>query len=102
MVYIENSGRKEQALATYIFYTTEGYTYQPNSEAMEPDIENLQVLGFAAGETEEEAFKNLLDENEWLLETTFDQVRCIELKYDNYNEHIGMFSIRSAETGRLT
>jgi len=31
---------EEDPMGAYIFITTEGYTYQPGSEAVEPDIEN--------------------------------------------------------------
>jgi hypothetical protein len=48
---------------SYIFITTEGYTYQPGSESIEPDIENCQVIGFAHGVDEQNAFKNLIAEN---------------------------------------
>lgn len=41
----------------------EGYTYQPGSTSFEPDIENLQVIGFAGGNSREEATRNLLTEN---------------------------------------
>ena len=37
----------------YIFLTNEGYTYQPDSESIEPDCENAQLIGIAAGNTEE-------------------------------------------------
>ena len=40
----------------YLFLTNEGYTYQPDSESIEPDCENAQLIGIAAGNTEEEAF----------------------------------------------
>jgi hypothetical protein len=47
-------------MRNYIFLTAEGFTYQPNSESIEPDIENLQVIGFAKGEDAKEAFQQLL------------------------------------------
>ena len=34
-------------MKSYIFITTEGFTYQPGSESPEPDVENCQVIGFA-------------------------------------------------------
>ena len=43
-------------MARYIFLTMEGYTYLPDSEAMEPYVENCQMLGFAEGENAKEAF----------------------------------------------
>ncbi len=66
-------------MKTYIFLTSEGYTFQPNSDSIEPDIENYQVIGFSAGENEEEAFERLLQENEYLLETSFDEIYCYQL-----------------------
>jgi len=71
----------------YIFLTLEGYTFQPESDfnVMEPDIENLQVIGFAPGVNQEDAFKNLLEENECLLKTKFDEVFCYQLS-DSYED----------------
>ena len=64
----------------FIFITHEGYTYQPNSESLEPDIENMQVIGFAEGVSAEDAMKNLEKENSYLKETSFDRIIGIELK----------------------
>ena len=66
----------------FIFLSTEGHTYQPKSESCEPDIENIQVIGIEAGKDEEEAFKNLLANNPWLLDTSFDEVAAYENKLD--------------------
>ncbi|MFH1783468.1 MAG: hypothetical protein ABH868_01015 [bacterium] len=66
----------------YIFLSTEGVTFQPNSESIEPDIENIQVVGFANGENSKEAFQNLIKENSYLLETTFDEIFSYELSED--------------------
>ena len=65
-------------MKTYVFITEEGLTYQPNSESTEPDIENCQVIGFAEGNSPEEAFNNLIAENGYLLETNFDEIMCFE------------------------
>jgi len=68
---------------SYIFITAEGYTFQPESTSIEPDIENCQVIGFAKGENPKQAFQNMIQENKNLLETTFDELICYELKdYD--------------------
>jgi len=72
---------------SYIFITTEGYTYQPDSESAEPDIENCQVIGFAEGKNKQKAFESLVQKNNCLLETTFDELICFELKHPNYFEH---------------
>jgi len=63
----------------YIFLTFEGFTFQPNSESVDPDIENLQVIGFAKGKDPKKAFKELVKENNYLLETDFNEVFSYEL-----------------------
>jgi len=67
----------------YIFITTEGHTYQPDSESFEPDVENAQVLGFEDGTNVEDAFQNLLNNNAWLAESKFNEVMIYELKNQN-------------------
>ncbi len=62
---------------SYIFVTMEGYTYQPASEAIEPDVENLQVLGFAEGTDAEDAFHRWVRESPPKL--TFSDVLCYQL-----------------------
>lgn len=76
---------------SYIFITTGGYTFQPGSEAIEPDIENCQVIGFAQGINKKQAFKNLIRENAYLLETTFDELICLELQHTDYFKHRAYF-----------
>jgi hypothetical protein len=71
-------------MKSYIFITTEGYTYQPESKSPEPDIENCQVIGFAQGNDEHHAFANLSKQNPSLLETTFNELICLELKHMDY------------------
>ena len=63
----------------YVFLTLEGHTFQPRSEASEPDIENVQMLGIASGSSQRMAFKHLIADNPWLRETSFDDVYCYEL-----------------------
>ena len=75
----------------FIFLTEEGYTFQPNSESDIPDIENLQVLGTASGEDEKKAFNNFVKENEYLLDTDFENVIAMELK----DEKIYNFSLKN-------
>ncbi len=67
-------------MKSYIFITAEGYTFQPESTSIEPDIENCQVVGFAKGKDPKQAFQNMIQENKNLLETTFDELICYELK----------------------
>ena len=64
---------------SYIFITNEGFTYQPNSESIEPDIENCQVIGFGYGKNPKEAFKKLIVDNEYLKKTKFDEIFCLQL-----------------------
>ena len=64
----------------YIFITNEGVTYQPNSKSIEPDCENSQVIGFANGNNEKEAFDNLLKENTQLKDTNFNEITCYQVK----------------------
>lgn len=63
----------------YIFLTIEGYTFQPNSESILPDINNLQVIGFSSGIDAKDAFRNLLEIHPDLKETNFDEVFCYKL-----------------------
>lgn len=67
----------------YIFITNEGYTYQPNSTSPEPDCENAQVLGIATGDNENDAFKNLLEQNEYLKDSNFNEIYCYKLSSDS-------------------
>ena len=66
----------------YIFLTNEGYTYQPDSESIEPDCENAQLIGIAVGNTQEEAFNNLINEKEYLRQFNFDEIYCYKLAED--------------------
>lgn len=79
----------------FIFITQEGHTFQPNSEASLPDVDNMQVLGFAKGHDENEAFENLLNANEWLSKTFFDEVQCLELKHLEYHSQAKIFSLKN-------
>jgi hypothetical protein len=63
----------------FIFLTEEGFTKTPDDE----DIENLQVLGFANGLNEKDAFNNFIKENNYLKETGFKEVIAMELVNEN-------------------
>ena len=67
-------------IKSYIFISNEGFTYQPNSESIEPDIENCQVIGFSEGVNPQDAFIKLIKENEYLKETSFNEVSSIQLR----------------------
>lgn len=78
----------------YIFITTEGFTYQPNSESPEPDVENMQVIGFGEGDTAKEALRKMLGRDQYLTGTNFDEVFAIRLASDD-REYL---SLREAAT----
>lgn len=70
----------------FIFLTAEGVIYQPELYGDDRDIvENLQVLGFASGETTEQAFNNLIGENPWLKELSFSSTFAYPL-YNDYEK----------------
>jgi len=66
-------------LKHYIFITTEGYTFKPESDLAEPDVENCQVLGFSSGRNEKEAFANFINENSFYNKLSFDETSCYEI-----------------------
>ena len=80
-------------MSKYIFLTNEGYTYQPNSESVEPDCENSQLIGITEGSNQEDAFNNLLKEREYLKKFNFDEVYCYKLD-DDYQESKKYFYIK--------
>lgn len=63
----------------YIFLTTEGYTCQPNSENIEPDYNNAQLIEIIEYENQKEAFKNLLEKYDYLKTSNFEEVYCYQL-----------------------
>jgi len=69
----------------FIFLTTEGHTFQLDSDSPEPNIENCQMIGTASGETAKQAFYNLLEENHYLKDTNFDELFSFRLA-ENYRE----------------
>ena len=68
-----------------LFLTNEEYTYQPDSESIEPDCENSRLIGISSGNTQEEAFKNLINEKEYLRQFNFNEIYCYKL-VKNYEE----------------
>ena len=86
---------------SYIFITTEGYTYQPESESPVPDVENCQIIGFAQGIDGQNAFENLVKQNPSLLETTFSELICLELKHMDYfkKSHYFYLNEQTAKAG---
>jgi len=78
----------------YIFLTTEGSTFQPDSNAEIPDIENLQVIGFSSGVTADEAFDSFMSTNAYLTETSFENIFCYKLD-KHYEESRKEFNLRT-------
>jgi len=74
----------------FIFLTIEGFTFQPDSTNMEPDIENFQVIGFSEGMNDENAFEPLLQHNEYLLDTSFDEIFSLELANGNKKTYFSL------------
>lgn len=66
--------------SSFLFYTDEGLTYQPESVSDTPDIENMQILGIMNGCNAREAFENLKFDFPWLVDSSFDKVVAVELK----------------------
>jgi hypothetical protein len=93
---IGNVIRKKHPMNSYIFTSSEGFTYQPNSTSDVPDVENLQVIGYAAGENEQVAFQNLIKENSWLLNTSFSEIRCLQLEHLHYEKHMMTFDLKNS------
>ena len=58
----------------YIFYTTDGFTQDLKNK----DIENCQILGFAKGKNVSEAYNNLLLENNYLKNYSFNNILAME------------------------
>ena len=83
----------------YVFLTDEGYTFEPDKYGKLRERENLQVIGFTEGTNADEAYENLLLENSYLKDTSFERVHCYQLDKDyeqsrkDYDLHQG-FDIR--------
>ena len=64
----------------YIFITKEGYTQAPN---LNIEVDNMQVIGIVEDVIDEnEAFKKLLLENDWIIDAEFNVAEfiCYEIK----------------------
>jgi len=71
----------------YIFITTEGFTFSPVSDNSEPDIDNCQVLGFAEGINEEEAYIKFKEENTYVEKLGFKDIICYQLSSKNPSKY---------------
>ena len=74
----------------FLFYTHEGQTYTPyisdewSDSQGGKEIENLQIIGFSQGGTPQEAFDKLVNNNAYLIGSTFDEITAVELKEQEY------------------
>jgi hypothetical protein len=62
----------------YIFITPEGSTFSPSGD----EIENMQVIGIVEDVSDEiEAYKKLLMENDWIIDSEFNiaEFICYEI-----------------------
>ena len=57
------------------------------------DVENCQVIGFAKGNSLDEAFDNLMAENKYLLKTSFNEITGYELKDKDYHKFSKTFCL---------
>jgi len=81
-------------MKNYIFITKEGSTHQPDSAWLESDVDNCQVIGFAKGHSANEAMQNLIKENEFLLESDFNELICMEMKNLDHYRGIKYFYLK--------
>lgn len=80
-------------MKNFIFLSDEGSTYQPKSSSLEPDVENLQVVGFGQGDTAPSALQDLIDKNAYLRETNFDEVWALEVSRGS-GQHLSLRDAR--------
>jgi hypothetical protein len=89
-VFIEKITNKQKPVLSFIFYTAEGLTFQPNSYSDDGEVENCQILGWAKGYNPKDALMNLKIENPWIEESEFKEVIASELK----NEKTYYFNLK--------
>lgn len=75
----------------FLFVTFDGVTFS-SDELDEPDVDNLQVLGYGEGLDEDEAFKDFQAQNQWVLEKRFEEAICVEIKNRIYKGKV--FSLK--------
>ena len=86
-------------MKAFIFISKEGYTFQPGSKSIEPDVDNLQILGFGRGENSEEAFQNFLNESKWVQKTSFEEAIALELRHTDYWKFSVGFCLKQTPEG---
>ena len=87
-------------MRSFIFVSIEGNTFQPLSNEIEPDIENCQVMGFSHGYDPSHAFRALVSEHPFLLDTTFNELIAYELcGAPDEHHHVSLDSLRTNGRG---
>lgn len=79
-------------MAKFIFMTNEGTTYGEDERGRLEIVENTQVLGTSQGENARNAFLNLICENEWLMNFSFENVFSYKLAED-FEDAVEYFSL---------
>ncbi len=74
----------------FYYISPETFTYQPNTDSPEPDLEAMRLLGFDSGQTIEDALKDILELNEDMEATRPDQTFHLDFK----NEHRKYFRLK--------
>lgn len=64
----------------YIFLTFEWFTQQPDWT----EVENVQMLWVWEWIDSKQAFENIKQQNEWLIESSFDEIYCHELVNNDF------------------
>lgn len=77
--FLEKITGKQELLRNFIFYTTEGLTFEPNTDG-DFCVENCQILGWAKGYNPRDALLNLKIESPWLENSKFEEIIASELK----------------------
>ena len=83
-------------MAKFIFMTNEGISYGEDERGRLEIVENTQVLGMAQGESAYSAFLNLICENEWLTNFSFEDIFCYKLAED-FEDVVEYFSLNKTK-----
>jgi hypothetical protein len=69
----QSNGRRHK-LKQFLFFTTEGFTFDPHHE----ELHNMQILGDGMGNDVLEAFKNFKHNQSYLLEYAYKEVIAVQ------------------------
>ena len=65
----------------YLFYTTDGFTQDIDGK----EIENCQLLGTSCGENITIAYKNFLNENNYIKDYNYNHIMAYEINGEAIN-----------------